>query len=69
MFKLGKQIFFHNGTLFRQLRLHRIQNELTNRQYSASYEGDGKTKVKVLNSDPEMGLMVNSFSEVNSNGK
>lgn len=28
-----------------------------------SYEGDGKTKVKVLNIDYEMGLMINSFSE------
>lgn len=29
-----------------------------------SYEGDGKTKVKVLNIDMEMGLMINSISEV-----
>lgn len=29
-----------------------------------SYEGDGKMKVKVLNIDFELGLMINSFSEV-----
>lgn len=33
-----------------------------------SYEGDGKTKVKVLNIDLEMGLMINSYSEVSSIG-
>lgn len=31
-----------------------------------SYEGDGKTKVKVLNIDFEMGLMINSYGEVSS---
>lgn len=30
----------------------------------SSYEGDGKTKVKVLNIDFEMGLMINSYSDV-----
>lgn len=32
----------------------------------SSYEGDGKTKVTVLNKDHDMGLMVNSFSVVSA---
>lgn len=64
MFKLGKVLFSENGSLMRQLKWHRLQNGLTHRKCSSSYEGDGKTTAKVLNNDPEMGLMVNSFSEV-----
>lgn len=68
MFKLGKQLFYQNSLSFERLASNRL-NQLgigwTFRKYSsASYEGDGKTKVKVLNNDPEMGLMVNSFSQV-----
>lgn len=63
MFKLGKDILLQNGLLSRQFKLHKMHNLFTKQSYS-SYEGDGKTKVKVLNNDPEMGLMVNSFSEV-----
>lgn len=66
MFKLGKQLFVQNGSLVGRLRTQALLNSLANREYSSSYEGDGKTTVKVLNNDPEMGLMVNSFSQVNS---
>lgn len=61
MFKISKEILFSNVSLIRRFNVKTI-----NRTYSSSYEGDGKTKVKVLNNDPDMGLMVNSFSEVNT---
>ncbi|XP_031622284.1 NADH dehydrogenase [ubiquinone] 1 alpha subcomplex assembly factor 3-like [Contarinia nasturtii] len=64
MFKLGKEIFLQNGLLSRQFKSNKMHVSFVKRAYSASYEGDGKTKVKVLNIDPEMGLMVNSFSEL-----
>ncbi|XP_055312011.1 NADH dehydrogenase [ubiquinone] 1 alpha subcomplex assembly factor 3-like [Sitodiplosis mosellana] len=64
MFRFGKEILFQNVSLIRRFKLNQPQNKLTNRLYSSSYEGDGKTKVKVLNNDPDMGLMVNSFSEL-----
>lgn len=36
-------------------------------QYSArstdTYEGDGKTKVNILNRETELGLMINSYSQ------
>lgn len=63
MFKLSKEIFSQSGSMIRRLTLNQLQNGLV-KNYSSSYEGDGKTTVKVLNNDPEMGLMVNSFSEV-----
>lgn len=45
--------------------LHQLTSKCrTNIRYNTSYDGDGKTKVKVLNNDFEMGLMINSFSEV-----
>lgn len=31
---------------------------------NCSYEGDGKTKAKVLNIDMDLGLMINAYSEV-----
>lgn len=66
MFKISKEILFSNGSLIRRFNLNKVQCKTINRTYSSSYEGDGKTKVKVLNNDPDMGLMVNSFSEVNT---
>lgn len=66
MFKIIKERNFLNGSLIRRFDLNKVQSKTINRSYSSSYEGDGKTKVKVLNNDPEMGLMVNSFSEVSS---
>lgn len=44
--------------------LANLSNGLKTTQRNSSYEGDGKMKVKVLNNDPEMGLMINAFSEV-----
>lgn len=63
MLKLSKEIFCQSGSMIRRLTLNQLQNGLA-KKFSSSYEGDGKTKVKVLNNDLEMGLMVNSFSEV-----
>lgn len=64
MIKLSKQILMQNGTFLR--RLAYSPAILVKRQNSnSSYDGDGKTNVKVLNNDMEMGLMVNSFSQVN----
>lgn len=65
MIKLGKQLLLQNGSLLRRLTTNPSRAGLVNRKYSnSSYEGDGKTNVKVLNNDMEMGLMVNSFSAV-----
>lgn len=30
---------------------------------TSTYEGDGKTKVNILNRDTELGLMINSYSQ------
>lgn len=30
----------------------------------AAYEGEGKTTVRVLNNDPEFGLMIDSYATV-----
>lgn len=62
MFKLTKQILFRPS--LPRIVLNQLQNGMIIRTCSASYDGDGKTTVKVLNNDPEMGLMVNSYSEV-----
>lgn len=65
MFKLGKQLFAQNGQLIGRIGSNQLSlGSHVHRPYSSSYEGDGKTTVKVLNNDPEMGLMVNSFSAV-----
>lgn len=64
MLKLGRRIFLQNDSTVRLLGSNQLQIGLTNRNNSSSYEGDGKTKINVLNNNPEMGLMVNSFSEV-----
>lgn len=66
MLKLAKQLFIQNELILRQLTSKSLGISLLNRNYSnPSYEGDGKTNCKVLNNDLEMGLMVNSYSEVN----
>jgi NADH dehydrogenase [ubiquinone] 1 alpha subcomplex assembly factor 3 len=31
---------------------------------TAAYDGDGKTKVSIMNSDAESGLMINAFSQM-----
>lgn len=65
MLKLGKQLFIQNGLILRQLAPKSSAARQLNRNYSnPSYEGDGKTNCKVLNNDVEMGLMVNSYSQV-----
>lgn len=68
MIKINKRLFLQSGILFTRIESNQLHKCLANRNYSSSsYEGDGKTKVKILNNDPEMGLMVNSFSEVTFN--
>lgn len=66
MLKLSKQLFKQNGLILRQLAALKSSSiQLQSRNYSnPSYEGDGKTNCKVLNNDVEMGLMVNSYSQV-----
>lgn len=66
MLKLSKQFFKQNGLILRQLvALKTSSAQLQRRNYSnPSYEGDGKINCKVLNNDLEMGLMVNSYSQV-----
>lgn len=65
MIKLSKQILLPNGPFLRRLAFKPTFATSINRKYSSgSYEGDGKTNVKVLNNDLEIGLMVNSFSQV-----
>lgn len=68
MLKLSKQLLVQNGLILRQLAALKSSGiQLQNRNYSnPSYEGDGKTNCKVLNNDVEMGLMVNSYSQVSS---
>lgn len=65
MFKLGQQILRSNGSIFRRFESQSMCCNLMHRNYSSAYEADGKTCVKVLNNDSDMGLMVNAFSEVN----
>lgn len=65
MIKLSRQLMGHNSTKVRHYVSNNLRIVSTHRNYSSSYEGDGKTTVKVLNNDAELGLMVNSFSEVN----
>lgn len=66
MLKLGKQLLNQNGLVLRQLASKTSSIFIINRNYSnPSYEGEGKTNCKVLNNDIEMGLMVNSYSQVN----
>lgn len=66
MLKLSKQLFKQNGLILRQLAALKSSSvQLQCRNYSnPSYEGDGKTNCKVLNNDVELGLMVNSYSQV-----
>lgn len=66
MLKLSKQLFEQNGLILRQLAALKSSSvQLQSRNYSnPSYEGDGKTNCKVLNNDVELGLMVNSYSQV-----
>lgn len=66
MLKLSKQLFKQNGLILRQLAALKSSSvQLQSRNYSnPSYEGDGKTNCKVLNNDVELGLMVNSYSQV-----
>lgn len=66
MLKLGKQLCLQNGSFALRLAANQLRSSLISRNYSSTYDGDGKTTVRVLNNDPEMGLMVNSFSEVSS---
>lgn len=70
MIKLSKQILLQNRSSIRRLEIKPICANSINRKYSSgSYEGDGKTNVKVLNNDLEMGLMVNSFGPVKNISK
>lgn len=66
MLKLSKQLLAQNSLMLRQLAALKSSGiRLQHRNYSnPSYEGDGKTNCKVLNNDIEMGLMVNSYSQV-----
>lgn len=65
MIKLGKQLMLQNGSFLKRTASNTLCSDLMIRKHSnSSYEGDGKTNVKVLNNDMEMGLMVNSFSQV-----
>lgn len=67
MLRLGKQLLIQNGLISRQLASKSSSISLLKRNYSnPSYEGEGKTNCKVLNNDMEMGLMVNSYSQVNN---
>lgn len=59
MSTIFKRVFQNHNKL-----LANITNGLRTTQRNSSYDGDGKMKVKVLNNDPEMGLMINTFSEV-----
>lgn len=34
------------------------------RNFAEHYEGDGKTKIHIMNNDSELGLMVNGYSQV-----
>lgn len=47
--------------------IHQCRRQLTMTQQTlcgtASYEGDGKTKVNILNRELELGLMINSYSQ------
>lgn len=66
MLKLGKRLLNQNGLILRQSASKACSIRILNRNYSnPSYEGEGKTNCKVLNNDMEMGLMVNSYSQVN----
>lgn len=66
MLKLSKQLLIQNGLILRQFVSKSSAIWQLNRNYSnPSYEGDGKTNCIVLNNDVEMGLMVNSYSQVN----
>lgn len=38
---------------------------ITRTMNTTSYDYDGKTKVSILNNDFELGLLINSYSEVN----
>lgn len=62
MLKLG-------NCLLRPSNFQLLNKQLPNgfnriRHSSSSYEGDGKTKVKVLNNDLDLGLMINTYNEV-----
>lgn len=63
MSKLCKQ-FLLSGIQLRRFAQNQPISYAHRKYSSSSYEGDGKTKVKVLNNDMEMGLMINSYSEV-----
>lgn len=66
MFQRASILLLENGSLFRRLALNQTQKQCKNRNFSSTYEHDGKSMVKVLNNDRDLGLMINSFSEVSS---
>lgn len=66
MFQRASILLLENGSLFRRLALNQIQKQCQNRKCSSTYDHDGKSMVKVLNNDQDLGLMINSFSEVSS---
>lgn len=62
MFKLCRKIL--NSQIKNQLKITSKFCEQKSTRWSGSYQGDGKTKVNILNMEIEMGLMINSYSQV-----
>lgn len=55
-----KLVFFSNPKIYAPPR-KLIRNSSGG---TATYEGDGKTSVQILNKELDLGLMINSFSQV-----
>lgn len=48
----------------KNLRKTNLPTVSSTRNFAKSYEGDGKTKVHIMNDDSELGLMINGYSQM-----
>lgn len=55
---------YKNIKFLNLLNRNLIKIKINQRTYGKTYEGDGKTKVQILNNEQDAGLMINSYSRV-----
>lgn len=59
----------HLGPISRQLRAvpsrcRLLHSQQTPAMSTSTYEGDGKTKINILNRELDLGLMINAYSQL-----
>ncbi|GLV37808.1 uncharacterized protein CBL_06490 [Carabus blaptoides fortunei] len=60
-----QRFIYQNICNFKCIPVQRLSRALiTSSKLSTSYEGDGKTKVHIMNDDSELGLMINGYSQL-----